>query len=125
MTVQRALFLVPLLTTACWGMPGLARHPTLSGTDLVTRCTTNEYACEAYISGVVDAWCAKEGWPNCSGPMAKDSAYTICLPDNVGTKQVKDIVVNWLNKFHGADALVAPLILYALSDAYPCPKTDW
>jgi hypothetical protein len=126
MKVQRALFLGSL-AAVCWAMPSsLAKHPTLSGADLLNRCNANEYACEAYISGVVDEWCAKEGWPHCAGRKGKDSADTICLPDEVSSRQLKDVVVHWLQKSDTIQISIAPpLILSALSDTYPCPKIDW
>ena len=90
----------------------------LDGNHLYAECTSADMAdvltCQAYVMGVVDA--VNTG--RATSPKAQ-----ICLPSNLGVKQVMEVVTRYLRDHvrERADA-ASELITVAVMRAFPCSQ---
>jgi hypothetical protein len=93
--------------------PHEAGHFFFNGNQLLEACDQNVGFCLGYVAGSVDALEAQAAAQNRSS----------CMPNNVTTRQLTDVVHNYL-RVH-AENRQGPaqlLMLYALSDAFPCAR---
>jgi hypothetical protein len=85
-----------------------------NGNQLYADCTgdlVGQAVCVGYVRGVYD----RDRW--------SDASSYICAVDGVTTGQLVDVVVQYL-KAHPEkrDFRAGGLVLFALRDAWPCPK---
>ncbi|MFG6572302.1 Rap1a/Tai family immunity protein [Sulfitobacter sp. 1A13353] len=88
----------------------------MTGNKLLDNCDSiNPSYCGGYIVGVFDA----------ALPVIEEGntvyGFTFCAPQEVLAGQIRDVVVQWLQRNPSKRHYAAPsLVMVSLSEAYPC-----
>jgi Rap1a immunity proteins len=91
-----------------WPVPVLSQESSgfFTGNDLYDKCTAQSLVCAAYVAGMADA-------------LAHDG--TVCLPQNVTTRQLVDVIMAYLRAHPEARNYSAASIGdVGFTQAFPC-----
>ncbi|MFN7388163.1 Rap1a/Tai family immunity protein [Brevundimonas sp.] len=115
------------------GVSAPAKADFLTGNELFAHCTAPETdpvyfakrsSCREYITGVHDGIEATSGVVSYALDRAGDPIRLVCAPPGVTARQMRDVVVTYLERHPETRHQSASLIIFgALGEAFPCPES--
>ena len=93
----------------------------INGKQLQLYCLSqnpnDDAICIVYVTGAVDAFTTMD----IIAQKTENTAARYCIPDDVGPDQLREVVVNWLDRPEtNLDFAATLLVLGAIDDAYAC-----